>query len=78
MFENGYISSEHLIQYQAAELFCKNLCLCVNLIIAFNMYPNIAIITLNGMMRICHCFQTNFAWEFYNHATRLNTINEES
>ena len=25
MFENGYISSEHLIQYQAAQLFCKNL-----------------------------------------------------
>ena len=29
MFENGYISSEHLIQYQAAEPFCKNLYVCV-------------------------------------------------
>ena len=35
--------------------------------IAFNMYPNVAIITLNGMMRICNRFTTNFTWEFDNH-----------
>ena len=64
MIKNTYIFSEHLIQ----------LCLCVNLI-AFNMYPNVAIITLNGMMQICNCFGKNFAWEL---AIKLYAINEES
>ena len=57
MFKNGYISSEHLIQYQAAKIFCKNLYACVLIFFYLTcIYPNVAIITLNNMMPICNWF----------------------
>ena len=66
MYENGYISLENSMQYQAADIFVKTTSLSINPF-AFNMYPNVTIITLNNMMRIWNWFPTNFAREFHNH-----------
>ena len=61
------------MQYQANEFFGKILYDC-NLIVTFNMHPELAVVTPNCMVVLRNCIVAEFGREFYHHLTseRIN------
>ena len=63
------------MQYQANEFFGKILYDC-NLIVTFNMHPELAVVTPNCMVVLRNCIVAEFGREFYHHLTseRINKL----